>query len=84
MYRVTVSASRLAAYNSESGSFSETRHTPLLLVPERRPGQVLGQESGNRGGGVRSGEVDHGSCLIQGLMIPARPHHRPIVRYSAQ
>jgi hypothetical protein len=31
MYRITASASRLTAYNSESGSFSETRHTPSRL-----------------------------------------------------
>jgi hypothetical protein len=31
MYRITVSASRLTAYRSESGSFSETRHTPSRL-----------------------------------------------------
>ena len=28
MYRITVSASRLTAYNSDSGSSSETRQTP--------------------------------------------------------
>jgi hypothetical protein len=31
MYRITVSASRLAAYSPESGSFSETRQTPSRL-----------------------------------------------------
>ena len=31
MYRITVSASRLTAYSSESGSFSETRQTPSRL-----------------------------------------------------
>jgi len=31
MYRSTVSASRLTAYNSDSGSSSETRQTPSRL-----------------------------------------------------
>jgi hypothetical protein len=31
MYRIIVSASRLTAYNSESGSSSETRQTPSFL-----------------------------------------------------
>jgi hypothetical protein len=31
MYRITVPASRLTAYNSESGSFSETRQTSSRL-----------------------------------------------------
>lgn len=31
MYRITVSASRLTAYNPESGSCSETRQTPSRL-----------------------------------------------------
>ena len=31
MYRITLSTSRLTAYNSESGSFSETRQTPSRL-----------------------------------------------------
>ena len=31
MYRMTASASRLTAYSSESGSFSETRQTPSRL-----------------------------------------------------
>jgi hypothetical protein len=31
IYRITVSASRLTAYSSESGSFSETRQTPWRL-----------------------------------------------------
>ena len=34
MYRITASASRLTAYNSESGSFSETPYA-LAFVPER-------------------------------------------------
>jgi hypothetical protein len=31
MYRITASASRLTAYNSESGSSSEARQTPSFL-----------------------------------------------------
>jgi hypothetical protein len=31
MYRITTSTSWLSAYKSESGSFSETRHTPSRL-----------------------------------------------------
>ena len=31
MYRITVSASRLTAYSSESGSSSDTRQTPWRL-----------------------------------------------------
>ncbi len=59
MYRITVSASRLTAYSSESGSFSETRQNTVSLVPERRPGQMLGQECGDPGRSVGGGQADH-------------------------
>ena len=61
MYRITVSASRLTAYRVGVRVVLRDPPDPVALVPERRPAQVLGQERGDLGGGIGSGQVGHGS-----------------------
>ena len=78
MYLMTTSASRLAAYRSESGSFSATRQNAVALVPEHGPAQVLGQEVGDTSGGVGGGQGDDvGHALDTRPPSPLGPCYRP-------
>jgi hypothetical protein len=48
MYWITVSASRLTAYRPESGSFSETRHTPWRLSQNAVQDRCLARNAATR------------------------------------